>query len=159
MERLEAKGIEAPDAPQGVRSATGGVAGDAASATAVEVVAKARRRRFSAAYKARILREADACAGSGQIGALLRREGLYSSHLTEWRRLRVQGALQALAAKKRGRKTARDARDRELAKLERENARLRGKLAQAEAVIAVQKKLSEILGIPLSPPECDESDE
>jgi hypothetical protein len=79
--------------------------------------------------------------------------------LVEWRRLRAQGALQALAAKKRGRKSTRDARDRELAKLERENARLRGKLAQAEAVIAVQKKLSEILGIPLSPPRRDESDE
>jgi transposase len=157
MERLEAKGIEAPAGPQGARSATGGVAGGAAAT--VEVVAKAKRRQFSAAYKARILREADACRATGQIGALLRREGLYSSHLVEWRRLRAQGALQALTAKKRGRKTARDARDRELAKLERENAQLRGKLAQAEAVIAVQKKLSEILGIPLSPPGRDESDE
>ena len=159
MERVEAKGIEAPAGPEGARSATGGVAGGAANATAVEVVAKAKRRQFSAGYKARILREADACRATGQIGALLRREGLYSSHLVEWRRLHAQGALQALAAKKRGRKTARDARDRELAKLERENARLRGKLAQAEAVIAVQKKLSEILGIPLSPPARDESDE
>lgn len=159
MEQLEAKGSEAPASAEGARSATGGVAGGATSATAVEVVAKAQRRRFSAAFKARILREADACAGSGQIGALLRREGLYSWHLTEWRRLRAQGALQALAARKRGRKTARDARDRELAKLERENARLRRQLAQAEAVIEVQKKLSEILSIPLSPPGSDESDE
>ncbi|MGH7361820.1 MAG: hypothetical protein ACREJI_09435, partial [Candidatus Methylomirabilales bacterium] len=82
MERLEAKGIGAPTGPEG----TGGVGGAAAAAT-VEVVAKARRRRFSAEYKARMLREADACAGTGQLGALLRREGLYSSHLTEWRRL------------------------------------------------------------------------
>jgi transposase-like protein len=136
----------------------GGV-GAAAAAATVEVVAKARRRRFSAEYKARILREAEACAGSGQIGALLRREGLYSSHLTQWRKLRARGALAALAAKKRGRKSTRDARDRELARLERENARLRRKLTQAEAVIEVQKKLSEILGIPLNPPGRDESDE
>jgi transposase-like protein len=154
MERLETKGIGAPPAPQG----TGGADGAVAAAT-VEVVAKARRRRFSAEYKARILREAEACAGSGQVGALLRREGLYSSHLTEWRRLRTRGALEALAAKKRGRKPTRDARDRELARFVRENARLRRKLAQAEAVIEVQKKLSEILGIPLTPPGRDESDE
>jgi transposase-like protein len=154
METLEAKGIGAPAAPEG----TGGAAGAAAVAT-VEVVAKARRRRFSAEYKARILREAEACAGSGQIGALLRREGLYSSHLTEWRRLRARGAVAALAAKKRGRKSTRDARDRELAKLQRENARLRRQLARAEAVLEVQKKLSEILGIPLNPPARDESDE
>jgi transposase-like protein len=154
MERLEAKGIGAPAAPEG----TGGVGGAAAAAT-VEVVAKARRRRFSAEYKARILREAEACAGSGQIGALLRREGLYSSHLTEWRRLRARGAVAVLAAKKRGRKSTRDARDRELAKLQRENARLRRQLTRAEAVIELQKKLSEILGIPLNPPARDESDE
>src|SRR3990172_1175563 len=154
MERLETKGIGAPAAPEG----TGGAGGAAAAAT-VEVVAKARRGRFSAEYKARILREAEACAGSGQIGALLRREGLYSSHLTEWRRLRARGAVAALAAKKRGRKSTRDARDRELAKLQRELARLRQKLARAEAVLEVQKKLSEILGIPLNPPARDESDE
>jgi transposase-like protein len=126
---------------------------------AVEVVAKARRRRFSAEYKGRILREVEACAGTGQIGALLRREGLYSSHLSEWRRLRAQGALHALGAKKRGRKPVRDAREREMAKLSRENARLRRRLAQAEAVIEVQKKLSEILGIPLSTTGHDESEE
>jgi transposase-like protein len=155
MERLETKGTEAPSAAEGARSATGGALG----ASAVEVVAKARRRQFSAAYKARILREAEACRATGQIGALLRREGLYSSHLVEWRRLRARGALEALAAKKRGRKPIRDARDRENAKLSRENARLRRKLAQAEAVLEVQKKLSEILGIPLNPPARDESDE
>ncbi len=158
MERLETKGIGAPvAAPKGARSATEG-AGAGAAAT-VEVVAKARRRRFSAEYKARILREADACAGSGQIGALLRREGLYSSHLTTWRGHRARGALEALAAKKRGKKPTRDARDRELARLARENARLRRKLAQAEAVIEVQKKLSEILGIPLKGSGRDESEE
>jgi transposase-like protein len=158
MERLETKGIGAPVvAPKGARSATVG-AGTGAAAT-VEVAGKARRRRFSAEYKARILREADACAGSGQIGALLRREGLYSSHLTTWRRLRAQGVLKGLAAKKRGKKPTRDARDRELARLVRENERLRRKLKQAEAVIEVQKKLSEVLGIPLDPAEGDESEE
>jgi transposase-like protein len=155
MERLETKGT-APAAPEGARSATGGAAGAPAAAT--EVVAKAQRRRFTAEYKTRILREADACAGTGQIGALLRREGLYSSHLTEWRKLRAHGAREALAAKKRGRKGTRDAREREIAKLSRENARLRRRLAQAEAVIAVQKKLSEILEIPLSASERDESE-
>jgi transposase len=159
MERLETKGIGAPVAgPEGARSATGGAAAGAAAAT-VEVVAKARRRQFSAAYKARILREADGCVGSGQIGALLRREGLYSSHLTEWRRLRARGALEGLAAKKRGKKASRDGRDRELARLARENARLRRKLAQAEAVIEVQKKLSEILGVPLDRSGRDGSEE
>jgi transposase-like protein len=155
MERLETKGTEAPSGAQGAGSAIGGALG----ASAVEVVAKARRRQFSAGYKARILREAEACRATGQIGALLRREGLYSSHLVEWRRLRARGALEALAAKKRGRKPVRDARDRENQKLLRENARLRRKLAQAEAVLEVQKKLSEILGIPLNPPARDESDE
>jgi transposase-like protein len=123
------------------------------------VVERAQRRRFPAEYKARILREAQACAGTGQIGALLRREGLYSSHLTEWRKLQARGALHALAARKRGRKPVRDAREREIAKLLRDNARLRRKLAQVEAVLEVQKKLSEILGIPLNPPARDESDE
>ena len=158
MERLETKGIGAPvAAPKGARSATEGAATGAAAM--VEVVAKARRRRFSAEYKARILREADACAGSGQIGALLRREGLYSSHLTTWRKHRARGALEALAAKKRGKKPTRDTRDRELARLARENKRLRRKLKQAEAVIEVQKKLSEVLEIPLDPPGRDDSEE
>jgi hypothetical protein len=92
------------------------------------------------------------------MGALLRREGLYSSHLTAWRRVRTGEALEALAAKRRGRKPTRDVRDRELARLARENARLRRKLAQAEAVIEVQKKLSEVLGIPLNPSAGDENE-
>ena len=158
MERLEAKGIEGAVSPEGARSATAGVTAGGAAST-VEVAAKARRRHFSSAYKLRILGEVDGCRAPGEIGALLRREGLYSSHLVDWRRSREQGALQALAAKKRGRKPIRDGRDRELARLEREIAYLRRKLAQAEAVIDVQKKLSEILGIPLNPPQRDESDE
>ena len=160
-ERMTFKGLPAPDVGAEERSdevSTSG-AGAPAARRDPEVVAKARRRRFSAEYKARILREADACADSGQIGALLRREGLYSSHLTTWRRHRARGALEALAAKKRGKKPTRDARDRELARLARENARLRRKLKQAEAVIEVQKKLSEVLGIPLDPSERNENEE
>jgi transposase-like protein len=117
-------------------------------------VAKATRRRFTADYKLRILDEADACTTSGAIGALLRREGLYSSHLTTWRQQRQQGALAALAAKRRGRPAAMPAPwARRVAELERENARLERRLKQAETIIAAQKKLSEILGAPLAPHE------
>ena len=119
-----------------------------------EVSEKAKRRRFSAEYKLAILREADRCTEPGQIGALLRRERLYSSHLVDWRRQRDAGALQALA-RMRGRKPADQARvvaDR----LRRENERLRGRLAQAEKIIEIQGKVSELLGIPLDPASDDE---
>jgi transposase len=111
-----------------------------------EVVPKAKRRKFSAEYKRRILDEADSCTEPGQIGALLRREGLYSSHLTTWRRQRDRGLIQALSPKKRGRKR-KDELEREVARLERENARLRASLEQAEMIIDVQKKLSRLLGL------------
>lgn len=115
-----------------------------------EVTAKAKRRRFSAQYKLRILREADAAAQVGGIGELLRREGLYSSHLSTWRRERERGELEGLAAKKRGRKADPDkALAQENERLARENARLEQRLAQAEAIIEIQKKVSSILGIPL----------
>jgi transposase len=107
-----------------------------------EVTPRARRRTFSAAYKARILAEADACTERGQIGALLRREGLYASHLSNWRRQREANELQG---KKRGRKRALDANEAEIARLERENARLQKQLEQAELIIAAQKKLAEAL--------------
>jgi transposase len=110
-----------------------------------EVVPKAKRRKFTAKYKLRIVEEADACTEPGQVGALLRQEGLYASHLSNWRRLRQQGQLQALS-KKRGRK-AQDPSVAELAKLRRENERLRARLAQAEMIIEVQKKVSQILGL------------
>jgi transposase-like protein len=110
-----------------------------------EVVPKAKRRKFTAQYKLRIVEEADACTEPGQVGALLRREGLYASHLSNWRRLRQEGQLQALS-KKRGRK-APDPSVAELAKLRRENERLRARLEQAEMIIEVQKKLSQILGL------------
>jgi len=114
-----------------------------------EVVAKAKRRRFTAEYKLRILEEAERAA-PGEIGAMLRREGLYSSHLTEWRRARREGSLGALS-KKRGRKPkSRNPLAKEVARLEREKEKLQLKLRQAEAVIEIQKKVSELLGIPLS---------
>jgi len=122
-----------------------------------EVAEKPQRRRFTAEYKVRILREADACAEPGEIGALLRREGLYSSHLTEWRRQREQGAWAGLAPKQRGRRGAPPhPLARRVSELERENTRLQRRLQQAEAIIEVQKKVSELLGIPLNPPGSDE---
>ena len=111
-----------------------------------EVVPKAKRRKFSAEYKRRILDEADSCTEPGQIGALLRREGLYSSHLTTWRRQRDRGLIQALSPKKRGRKR-KDELEREVVRLQRENARLQARLEQAEMIIDVQKKLSKLLGL------------
>jgi transposase len=115
-----------------------------------EVSEKARRRQFSAEYKLRMLREADACTEAGEIGALLRREGLYSSHLTTWRRQRDEGTLKGLAPRKRGRKAQpKNPLARKMAELERENARLKRRLQQAETIIEVQKKVSQMLGIPL----------
>ena len=120
-----------------------------------EVLPQAQRRRFTAEYKLRIVEAADRCTEPGQIGALLRQEGLYSSHLSEWRRMRERWQLEALSPKKRGRKPQ-DRTDAELAKLRRENDRLRAQLEQAEIIIDVQKKLSQLLG--LTPPEKDESE-
>jgi transposase-like protein len=115
-----------------------------------EVLAKARRRRFTVEYKLRILREAERCKGAGEVGALLRREGLYSSHLVGWRRERDRGALQGLGSRKRGRKTRPESvLEKRVEELERENQRLRQKLEQAETIIEVQKKVSDLLGIPL----------
>jgi transposase len=111
-----------------------------------EVPAKAKRRTFTAGYKASILAQLDSCEGRGEIGALLRREGLYSSLISEWRAQRAAGALQGLATAKRGRK-ARDPLEVENEKLKRENARLQDRLARAETVIDVQSKLSGLLGI------------
>ena len=109
-----------------------------------EVIAKAVRRRFSAEYKLRILEEAEACS-SGEIGALLRREGLYSSHLTTWRRQREAGQLAGLSAKKRGPKP--DPQAEELKRLRKENERLQVRLQQAAAIIEAQKKLAQLFGL------------
>ena len=115
-----------------------------------EVVPTAERRRFTTQEKLRILEEADACTEPGDLGALLRREGIYSSYLSRWRRARDRGQLQALRSKKRGRKPPADKElTEEAAKLQRENERLQARLAQAEAIIEAQKKLSEVLGLAL----------
>jgi len=119
-----------------------------------EVAANASRRRFTADYKLQILRQADACTDSGSLGALLRREGLYSSNLTTWRNQRDRGVLTALSPKKRGRKeSGRNPLQAEVEKLRKENDRLTKRLKQAELIIDVQKKVAQMLGIPLSTPE------
>jgi len=110
-----------------------------------EVRPKAKHRQFTAEYKKRILDEADACTTATQRGALVRREGLYSSHLFAWRRQRAQGTLDGLAPKKRGPTT--DPRVTENTRLQRENERLQAQLQRAETIIEVQKKLSQLLGL------------
>jgi len=128
--------------------------GPAAAVPDPEVPEKAARRRFTAEYKLRILREAEGCDTPGAVGALLRREGLYSSNLTLWRQQQDQGALAALSPRARGRRAAAaPPLARRIAELERELARLHERLRQAEAIMAAQKKLSEILGLPLVAPE------
>ncbi len=115
-----------------------------------EVSDKAKRRRFTAKYKLEILREADRCKKHGELGALLRREGIYSSNLSAWRRARERGELAGLKPKKRGRRVkTKDARDKQIAEQDREIKRLQHKLGQAETVIEIQKKVSSLLGIPL----------
>lgn len=121
-----------------------------------EVRPRAERRKFSGQYKLRILEEVDRCTERGQIGAILRREGLYSSQLAKWRQQRAEGQLQTLSAQKRGRKTQEVDAD-EYARLQRENERLRARLAQAELIIDVQKKLSRLLGLPVENSEIDET--
>ncbi len=115
-----------------------------------EVLEKPRRRKFSAKYKKKILDEADACTEPGQIGALLRREGLYSSHLFQWRGLREKALKNGLEGKKRGRKIIKDPRQKQFAHLERENAHLKARLQEAKLIIDIQKKTSELLGIKLA---------
>jgi transposase-like protein len=115
-----------------------------------EVVADAKRRTFTADYKQRILAAADAAAAQpGAVGALLRREGLYSSHLTTWRRERQTGILKGLTPHKRGPKSKRSPQEEEMQKLRRENQRLTEELRKAEIVIDVQKKVGALLGWPL----------
>jgi len=113
-----------------------------------EVVARAKRRRFTAAFKQKVLAEADAAKGSGEIGAVLRRHGLYSSHLTHWRQEREAGIREGLTPQKRGPKTKITAATLEYQKLQRENERLAEQLRKAEIVIDVQKKVAALLGRP-----------
>ncbi len=131
-----------------------------------EVMEKPKRRKFSAEYKRRIVTEADACTNPGEIGALLRREGLYSSVLSSWRRQAKKGAADSLTPKKRGRKpkhrTPEEKRiaelEKETGRLQREKAKLEAKLKRADDIIAFQKKVASLLEIPLSQPESDGSD-
>ncbi len=159
--------VTAPQRRKGERSEpdrSGGVAtsGDVSPAAAPvpvpdpEVPATAKRRRFTAEYKRSILDQAEACREEGAIGALLRREGLYSSHLTTWRRQRQQGELEGLTPKKRGRKPTRDPLAEENRRLRAENTRLARQLQQAETIIDVQKKVSTLLGITLPETPSDE---
>jgi len=123
-----------------------------------EVLAKPTRRRFTAEYKLRILQEAESQREPGAIGALLRREGLYSTHLSAWRRERERGALETLRARRRGRKPdPTQGLRQQIAELAAEKTRLQERLRQAEAIIAAQKKLSEILGLAGTPPAARES--
>jgi transposase len=151
---LPSVGRREPERSEGDRSATDGkiAAGPQAHADP-EVVAQAKRRRFTAEYKHRILSEADQAKGSGGIGALLRREGLYSSLLTTWRRERTAGVRQALAPQKRGPKSKRDPVQEENQKLHKENQRLTEQLRKAEIVIDVQKKVGALLGWPIATPD------
>jgi transposase len=158
MERalLEKEILKEKAEMEGARRASGVSATGAGDVADPEVVEKPKRRRFSAEYRLRIVREADSCKEPGEIGALLRREGLYSSQLVLWRRQRDAGALEGLRSKKRGPKAK--SVDPRVKRLERENARLRRKLEQAETIIGIQKKVAGILGIPLRTSEPDEKD-
>jgi transposase len=118
-----------------------------------EVPARPTRRRFSAQYKAQIVAEAGRCTQPGQIGALLRREGLVSSQLGLWRKQCRQGVLKALRDDKRGRKPIHDPRDRELDRLRRETARLTQKLKQAQTIIEIQKEVAALFGHPIETTE------
>lgn len=140
--------VEAPERSAGASSSE--------AAPSNEVSSKRTRRRFTSDYKQRILREADACTKSGELGALLRREGLYSSTLHEWRRARKRGEVAGLS-KKRGRKPKdADGRDKLIAEQQREIAKLRRRIEKAEALVEIQKKVSQLLGIQL--PTSDEGD-
>jgi len=124
-----------------------------------EVQDKAVRRSFTTEYKLRILTLADACSEPGSLGTLLRREGLYASNLNTWRHQRERGVLSGLTPKKRGRKElVRDPLVTENEKLRRENERITKRLKQAEIIIDVQKKVSQLLGIQLATPEEEGND-
>ena len=159
MEEVVAGGTEGGRSPTGVPPTTTPAAVPGAPAAGngrpipdPAVAEKPVRRRFTAEYKLCVLREADRATGPGQLGALLRREGLYSSHLTTWRKQREDGTLAGLTPKRRGRKANPDAAlIAENERLRRRTERLAEKLRRAEAIIEVQKKLSDILGIPLPP--------
>ncbi len=138
-ERMKENGI-APLTWEGKRSA--------AAPADPEVIDKPLRRRFAPSYKLRIVEEADRCTEFGEVGRLLRREGLYSSHLTTWRKAARSGSLKALS-KKRGRKRERNPLEERVRKLERENTRLEKELQKAHLIIDVQGKVAGLLGLSL----------
>ena len=153
--------LVSPERSEGERSEPSRSGGETNSIAPAdpEVRDKAVRRRFTATYKRRILQEADQC-GSGGIAALLRREGLYSSHLTTWRKLRLTGEIAGLEPRKRGKKPVpRNPMAGEIKRLTRENQRLQKRLHQAETIVEVQKKLCDLLGLTVPPIEQNESDE
>ncbi len=158
----EEKEQEASRATEGARRATGdarGAAGRNGDGPDPEVADKATRRRFSTEYRRRIVREADKCTKVGEVGALLRREGLHSSSLSAWRRQSAAGKLAGTGLVKRGPKAQpKDVRDKRIAELERETRQLKRKLAQAETIIGIQKKVATLLGIPLKSVDDEEND-
>jgi transposase-like protein len=158
MSLTEMNGAGGREAERAVSERSEAAAGSASHAEAPdpELVERARRRRFSAEYKLRVLLEADACVRPGEIGALLRREGLYTSHLTYWRKQRKAGALKALG-RPRGRKPA-DRRDTELAELRRRAERAEAELEKTKRVIEVQGNVSALLGELLEPKGAQERD-
>ena len=123
-----------------------------ASEPEIEVAAKATRRRFTVEYKRTILREADACRTPGAVGALLRREGLYSSHLTTWRAARERGELAGAARKRGPTRQVADPRDKRITELERESTRWRKRAERAEALVDLQKQVAALLGTPSTEP-------
>ena len=143
-----AQALPSPINPTGPRLRRAVVAA-AASGRSVEVTTPGKRRTFSASEKLRIVREAGACTERGDIEALLRREGIYSSHLAAWRKQLALHGSEALGGRKRGPKPSLDAKDRRIAELEKRAARLEAKLALAEKLLDLQKKVSAILGIDL----------
>ena len=131
---------------------------DSAAAATTQVASRAGRRRFTADYKASVVQQAAQCRAPGEIGALLRREGLFSSQLTMWRRERETGALEALS-RRRGRKAKLSAEQKRVAALEARNARLERELSQARLIIDVQKKLCTLLGLPTAADEASTGSE
>jgi transposase-like protein len=132
------------------------VQANADSGASLESRLKRIRRRFTAAEKLRIVQEASACTGRGEIEALLRREGIYSSHLSQWRQQLAVGGNEALKGRKPGRKPKLDAKDRRIQELERKNAYLKRELLISQKLIELQKKAHEVLGIALPQPPNDE---
>lgn len=159
LQRKKGKMIAGRQAGEVVPAGGAGTTSPAAPVEAPdpEVRATAKRRSFTAAYKLSVLAEAGRAGGAGGVGALLRREGLYSSHLTTWRRERDAGALEALG-RRRGRKARMTLEARRVAQLEAKNVRLERELAQARLIVEVQKKLCTLLGIPAAASEATGSE-